>query len=111
MIEARRARESKVRENTFKNYKSILPLFLHWENTTPDQMITQREKQYKSDDKKEKFYYEDRLIEFQQFLVDSHYKSGSIKTILSRVSGFFATCSLGLFFFLRTAAEPAASQL
>jgi len=88
--------EAKVSENTYKSYKAILPLFLHWENTTPDQMITKREKQNRSDDKKEKFYFEDKLIEFQQFLVDSHYKSGSIKTILSRVSGFFANHRLDL---------------
>ena len=88
--------ESKISINTYKSYKAILPLFLHWENTTPDQMITKREKQTRSEDKKEKFYFEDRLIDFQQFLVDSHYKSGSIKTILSRVSGFFANHRLDL---------------
>ena len=88
--------ESKVSDNTYKNYKSILPLFCHWENTTPEQMITQREKQYRSIDRKERYYYEDKLIEFQQFLVDSHYKPKSIKTILSRVSGFFANHRLDL---------------
>jgi integrase len=88
--------ETKVSPNTFTSYKSILPLFCHWENTTPDQMITQRETQYRSEERKERYYYEDRLIEFQQFLVDGHYKPKSIKTILSRVSGFFANHRLDL---------------
>lgn len=88
--------KSKISANTYKNYKSILPLYCHWENTTPEQMITQREKQFISTDRKERYYYEDKLIEFQQFLVDSHYKPKSIKTILSRVSGFFANHRLDL---------------
>jgi hypothetical protein len=49
---------------------------------TPDQMIAQREKQNRSDERKIKYYYEDKLVEFQQFLVDGHYKPKSIKTIL-----------------------------
>jgi len=88
--------ENKVSVNTYKSYRAILPLFCHWENTTPDQMITQRETQYRSTDKKVRYYFEDRLIEFQQYLVQSHYKSNSIKTILSRVSGFFANHRLDL---------------
>ncbi len=88
--------ENKVSLNTYKSYRAILPLFCHWENTTPEQMISSRENQYRSDDKKVRYYYEDRLIEFQQFLVESHYKSNSIKTILSRVSGFFANHRLDL---------------
>ena len=88
--------ESKVSPNTFKNYRSILPLFCHWENTTPEQMISRRENQYRSNDKKERYYYEDKLSEFQQFLVEGHYKPKSIKTILSRVSGFFANHRLDL---------------
>ena len=41
--------ETKVSTNTFKSYKSILPLFCHWENTTPEQMLSHREKQSRSD--------------------------------------------------------------
>jgi len=88
--------ESKVSPNTFTSYKSILPLFCHWEETTPDQMITRRETQYRSEERRERYHFEDRLIEFQQFLVDGHYKPKSIKTILSRVSGFFANHRLDL---------------
>jgi integrase len=88
--------KSKVSPNTYTNYKSLLPLFCQWENTTPQQMITQREKQLKSDDRKERYYYEDRLIDFKQYLVDSHYKPNSIKVILSRVSGLFANHRLDL---------------
>ena len=69
--------ESKVNPNTFTSYKSILPLFCYWENTTPDQMITRRETQYRSEERKERYYFEDRLIEFQQFLVNGHYKPKS----------------------------------
>ena len=88
--------ENKVSPNTFTSYKSILPLFCHWEKTTPDQMITLRETQYRSEERKERYYFEDRLIEFQQFLVEGHYKPKSIKTILSRVSGFFTNHRLDL---------------
>ena len=73
--------ESKVSPNTYTNYKSLLPLFCQWENTTPEQMINQREKQTKSDDRKERYYYEDRLIEFKQHLVNSFYKVNSINSV------------------------------
>ena len=82
--------ESKVSSNTFKSYRAILPLFCHLNNTTPEQMIAIRETQFRAENRKEKFYFEDKLVEFQQFLVESHYKANSIKTILSRISGFFA---------------------
>ena len=88
--------ESKVSPNTFKSYRAILPLFCHLNNTTPEQMIALRETQFRSEDRKELFHFEDKLIEFQQFLVERHYKANSIKTILSRVSGFFANHRLDL---------------
>lgn len=88
--------ESKVSPNTFRSYRAILPLYCHLNNTTPEQMISLRESQFRAEDRKEKFFFEDRLIDFQQFLVESHYKANSIKTILSRVSGFFANHRLDL---------------
>ena len=94
--ESMKCLESKVSSNTFRSYRAILPLYCHLDNTTPEQMISLREKQLRSEDRKEKFYFEDKLIEFQTFLVESHYKANSIKTILSRVSGFFANHRLGL---------------
>jgi len=87
---------SKVSSNTFRSYRAILPIYCHLNNTTPEQMVTLRETQFRSEDRKEKFHFEDKLIEFQQFLVESHYKANSIKTILSRVSGFFANHRLDL---------------
>ncbi len=76
--------ESKVSSNTFRSYRAILPLYCHLDNTTPEQMLSLREKQLRSEDRKEKFHFEDKLIEFQTFLVESHYKANSITCI-----GFF----------------------
>ena len=88
--------ESKVEEGTFIGYRTVLPIFCYWEGKTPDEIIKEREEQLNSGDRKERYYYEDRMDEFKQFLVDHHYGSGTIKNYLSRVAGFFSNNRLDL---------------
>ena len=88
--------ESKVEKGTFIGYKTVLPIFCYWEDKTPDMIINEREEQVLSLDRKERYYYEDRMNEFKQFLVDNHYGSGTIKNYLSRVAGFFSNNRLDL---------------
>ena len=87
---------SKIDKGTYTGYKSVLPVFLYWEDKSPDQIITEREAHLRSDDRKQRFYYEDRMDEFKQYLIEHHYGSGTIKNYLSRVAGFFSNNRLGL---------------
>ena len=87
---------SKIEKGTYTGYKSVLPVFLFWEDKSPDQIIAEREAHLRSDDRKQRFYYEDRMNEFKQYLIDHHYSSGTIKNYLSRVAGFFSNNRLGL---------------
>ena len=87
---------SKIEKRTYTGYKSVLPVYLYWEDKSSDQIIKEREAHLRSDDRKLRFYYEDRMDEFKQFLIDHHYGSGTIKNYLSRVAGFFSNNRLDL---------------
>ena len=87
---------NQVGENTYKSYINTLPLYLSWANTTPDAMVSDRIAQMASTDKSVRFFFEDSLIDFKAYLVEHHYKASSIKTLLSRVSGFFANHRMNL---------------
>ncbi|MCW4048856.1 MAG: site-specific integrase [Candidatus Bathyarchaeota archaeon] len=87
---------SKVRETTFISYKTVLPLFCHWKDKTPDQIIAERDKQWINSDRKIRYYYEDRMNEFKQFLIQNDYGSRTIKNYLGRVSGLFSNNRLDL---------------
>lgn len=88
--------ESKVEDGTFTGYKTVLPIFCYWEGKTPDQIIKEREEHVLSRDRKERYYYEDRMDDFKQYLVNNHYGQGTIKNYLSRVAGFFSNNRLDL---------------
>jgi len=88
--------KSKIEERTFTGYKSILPIFFYWMNKTPDEVIRERETQLKDEDRKVRFYYEDRMNEFKQFISDHHYGANTIKNYLSRVAGYFSNNRLEL---------------
>ena len=88
--------KSKVEAGTFTGYRSILPIFFYWEDKTPDEIISEREAHLRNDDRKIRFYYEDRMNEFKQYLSDHHYGANTIKNYLSRVAGFFSNNRLDL---------------
>ena len=88
--------KKQVTDSTFKSYLTNLSVYLSWANTTPDEMISNRMKHLKSDDKSIRFFYEDSMTDFKAYLVAKHYKASSIKTMLSRVSGLFANHRLTL---------------
>ena len=94
--EAMKVVKSKVEDGTFIGYMTVLPIFCYWIDKTPDMIIKERDKQLNSLDRKERYYYEDKMDEFKQFLVDNHYGSGTIKNYLSRVAGFFSNNRLDL---------------
>lgn len=94
--ESVQAIRSKVEERTFTGYRSILPIFFYWENKTPDKIIAEREAHQRDEDRKIRFYYEDRMNEFKQYLSDHHYGANTIKNYLSRVAGYFSNNRLDL---------------
>jgi len=86
----------KVEAGTFTGYRSILPIFFNWENKTPDEITSERDAHLRNEDRKIRFYYEDRMNEFKQYLSDHHYGANTIKNYLSRVAGFFSNNRLDL---------------
>jgi integrase len=88
--------DKQVGENTYKSYLTTLPLYLSWANTTPDAMVNDRLEHMKSTDKPIRFHFEDSIVEYKNYLIENHYKASSIKTLLSRVSGFFANHRMNL---------------
>ena len=74
---------SKVEERTFTGYRSILPVFFYWENKKPGEIIAEREAHLRNEDRKIRFYYEDSMNEFKQYLSDHHYGANTIKNYLS----------------------------
>ena len=69
---------------------------LYFLDKTPQEIRDEREEHYKSDDRKVRYYYEDKLEEFRQFLIDHHYGAGTIKAYLGRVAGLFSNNRLDL---------------
>ena len=88
--------ESRVSPKTFSGYRSLLPIFFYWENKTPQTIISERETQLRSKDRKEKGYYEGRLWEYKKFLMSHHYTPNSVKQRLGKVGGFFTSNGLKL---------------
>jgi len=86
----------KVEKGTYTGYRSILPIFFYWENKTPDEVISERDAHLRNEDRKIRFYYEDRMNEFKQYLSNHHYDANTIKNYLSRVAGFFSNNRLDL---------------
>jgi len=85
-----------VDEGTFGNYKTVMPMFCYWEGKTPDEIIEERESQWRHPDRKERYYYEDRMELFKQFLVEHHFAANTIKNYLGKVAGFFSNNRLNL---------------
>ena len=88
--------KSRVDEGTFENYKTVIPMFCQWEGKTPDEIIKEREIHWRHEDRKKRYYYEDRMEEFKQFLVEHHYGANTIKNYLGKVAGFFSNNRLNL---------------
>ncbi len=88
--------KGKMSESTFKAYLTTLPIYLQWANKTPDVMVRERIEDMANTDPTKRFRYEESMIGFKAYLVEKHYKAGSIKTMLSRVSGLFANHRINL---------------
>ena len=88
--------KSKMEKGTYTGYRSILPIFFYWEDKTPDEVISERDAHLRDEDRKVRFYYEDRMNEFKQYLSNHHYGANTIKNYLSRVAGFFSNNRLDL---------------
>jgi len=94
--EAMETAKSKINTRTWEGYVSVLPIFCYFLDKTPQEIIEEREEHYKSDDRKIRYYYEDKLEEFRQFLIKYHYGAGTIKAYLGRVAGLFSNNRLDL---------------
>jgi len=94
--EAMETAKSKLTPRTYQGYTSVLPIFCYFMDKTPQQIIEEREQHYKSDDRKIRYFYEDKLEEFRQFLVEHHYGARTIKAYLGRVAGLFSNNRLDL---------------
>jgi len=94
--EAMETAKSKLTPRTYQGYTSVLPIFCYFMDKKPQEIIEEREQHYKSDDRKVRYYYEDKLEEFRQFLIEHHYGARTIKAYLGRVAGLFSNNRLDL---------------
>ena len=94
--EAMETAKGKLTPRTWQGYTSVLPIFCYFMDKTPQEIIDEREEHYKSDDRKIRYYYEDKLEEFRQLLIDHHYGARTIKAYLGRVAGLFSNNRLDL---------------
>ena len=94
--EAMETAKGKLNARTWQGYTSVLPIFCYFMQKTPQQIINEREEQFKSDDRKVRYYYEDKLDEFRQYLIDHHYGARTVKAYLGRVAGLFSNNRLDL---------------
>ncbi len=94
--EAMETAKGKLDKRTWEGYVSVLPIFCYFMDKTPQEIIDEREQHYKSDDRKIRYYYEDKMEEFRQYLIDHHYGAGTIKAYLGRVAGLFSNNRLDL---------------
>ncbi len=94
--EAMEVAKSKLTARTWQGYVSVLPIFCYYVDKTPQQIVDQREQQFKSDDRKVRYYYEDKLEDFRQFLIEHHYGARTIKAYLGRIAGLFRNNRLDL---------------
>jgi len=94
--EAMETAKGKLTPRTWQGYTSVLPIFCYFMDKTPQEIIEEREQHYKSDDRKIRYYYEDKMEEFRQFLIEHHYGARTIKAYLGRVAGLFSNNRLDL---------------
>jgi len=93
--------DSLKRHETKRKYKANMEIFSTFVNMTPTEIKTLREEQEKSDQKEEKFFFENKLKEFHLFL-QRDYK-GIRKRPLSQSSASSVTIGVrGYFKFLRS---------
>jgi len=85
-------------ERTKKNYSEQFPKWLAFINESPNEMIANREKHLRSEDRKEKRYYEDKLIAFKCSLEGKDMKIPTVKSYLRTVASFFSQNHVGLVF-------------
>ena len=83
-------------KGTFDSYKTVIPIFCHWEGKTPDEIIKEREIHWRHEDRKKRYYYEDRMEEFKQYLVEHHFRANTVKNYLGKLAGFFSNNRLML---------------
>jgi len=85
-------------ERTKKNYSEQFPKWLTFINESPSQQIANREKHLRSEDRKLKRYYEDKLIAFKCSLEGKNMKIPTVKSYLRTVASFFSQNHVGLVF-------------
>lgn len=85
-----------LKDATITKYKTALPWFFAFVDKTPDEIFNERKAQLKKDDLEVKYFYEDTMKRYKDFLISLHYESGSVVEKMNRVAGFFSRNRLDL---------------
>lgn len=75
---------------TLLNWSNDFRMFLGFVRMTPTQIMKKRWLDEKSDDKKVKFFFEEKVAKFAQELAKHHYGKNSVRSYVSRAQAFFA---------------------
>jgi len=78
-----------VSKSTFDGVLYNLPFFCYFMDKTPDEIMNERLVQIRSDDQEERMHYENKFVEFRNFLQSHHYTGNSVKNRLGKIAGWF----------------------
>jgi site-specific recombinase XerD len=81
---------SKVGERTQKNYKERYPKWLAFIGMTPTEQLKKRVKDLQSTNPKERGFFEDKVVEFKNALVEQNYKPATVQCTLTPILSFFS---------------------
>lgn len=88
----------KKSKKTQKNYVSFFPSWLAFIKMSPTEQIEKRVKDLQSSDLRERTWFEDKVIEFKNFLQTQFDNETTVKAYLTCVRSFFSSNRLGLNF-------------
>jgi len=89
---------SKVSKRTQENYSATFPKWLAFIKMSPTEQIEKRVRDLQSGDLRERCWFEDKVIEYKNFLATQGYRAVTVHSYLISVQSFFSKNRLKLQF-------------
>lgn len=89
---------SKVSQRTRENYSATFPKWLAFVKMSPTEQIEKRVRNLQSGDLRERCWFEDKVIEYKNFLATQGYRAVTVHSYLISVQSFFSKNRLKLQF-------------
>ena len=88
----------KVSKRTQENYSATFPKWLSFIKMSPTEQIEKRVRDLQSGDLRERCWFEDKVIEYKNFLATQGYRAVTVRSYLISVQSFFSKNRLKLQF-------------